>query len=94
MGTSRTVLTEKLKSLTGMTPWAFILDVRLTVACKHMTENKDNIRINELAFSVGFNDPKYFSVCFSNFLIFLRRNHNRIRFIILIISAEMISSII
>ena len=64
MGTSRTVLTEKLKSLTGMTPWAFILDVRLTVACKHMTENKDNIRINELAFSVGFNDPKYFSTCF------------------------------
>ena len=64
MGTSRTVLTEKLKSLTGMTPGAFILDVRLTVACKHMTENKDKIRINELAFSVGFNDPKYFSTCF------------------------------
>lgn len=64
MGTSKTVLTEKLKTLTGLTPAAFILNVRLTVACKYMTENKDSIRISDLAFSVGFNDPKYFSTCF------------------------------
>ena len=28
-----------------------------------MDENK-NIRISDLAYQVGFNDPKYFSICF------------------------------
>lgn len=63
MGVSRSVLTEKLKSLTGLTPSAFVMNVRLTTACKFMTE-QNKIRINELAFAVGFNDPKYFSTCF------------------------------
>ena len=63
MGTSRTVLTEKLKSLTGLTPSIFILNVRLTAACKLLEEQK-KMRIADLAYSVGFNDPKYFSTCF------------------------------
>lgn len=63
VGTSRTVLTEKLKSLTGLTPNNFILNVRLTAACKILSEHK-KIRISDLAYSVGFNDPKYFSTCF------------------------------
>ena len=64
MGTSKTVLTEKLKALTGMSPGAFINNVRMTVAYKALTENKDEVRISDIAFSVGFNDPKYFSACF------------------------------
>ena len=64
MGTSKTVLTEKLKALTGMSPGAFINNVRMTVAYKALTENKDDVRISDIAFSVGFNDPKYFSSCF------------------------------
>lgn len=63
MGASRTVLTEKLKSLTGLTPSAFILNVRLTAACKLM-DGRSKIRITDLAVAVGFNDPKYFSTCF------------------------------
>lgn len=63
MGVSRSVLTEKLKSLTGLTPSAFVTNVRLTTACKFLTE-QNKVRINELAFAVGFNDPKYFSTCF------------------------------
>ena len=63
MGASRTVLTEKLKSLTGLTPSAFVLNVRLTAACKLM-DGQSKIRIADLAFAVGFNDPKYFSTCF------------------------------
>lgn len=63
VGTSRTVLTEKLKSLTGLTPNNFILNVRLTAACKTLSEHR-KVRISDLAYSVGFNDPKYFSTCF------------------------------
>lgn len=63
MNTSRTVLTEKLKSLTGLTPSAFVLDVRLRAACA-LLEKQHHIRIADLAYASGFNDPKYFSMCF------------------------------
>lgn len=63
MGVSRSTLFRKMKSLTGMTYVSFIKNVRLKAACKMMQE-KENIRISELAYAVGFNDPRYFSSCF------------------------------
>ena len=63
MAISRTTLHKKLKSLTGLNTTAFIRNVRLKAACKLMDESK-GIRISELAYMVGFNDPKYFSICF------------------------------
>lgn len=62
-GASRTVLAEKLKELTGMTPSAFMTDVRLRAA-KKLLEEQPDIRIADLAYSSGFNDSKYFSTCF------------------------------
>lgn len=61
MSMSRTILTEKLKRLTGMTPGIFILNARLTMAYKIATSGADNVRVSELAYSLGFSDPKYFS---------------------------------
>ena len=63
MSTSRTTLHKKLKSLTGLNTTGFVRNVRLKAACTIMDENK-NIRISDLAYMVGFNDPKYFSICF------------------------------
>lgn len=63
MGMSRTSCNEKLKELTGMTPSAFISSVRLQAAFRLIQEKK-KMRITELACAVGFNDPKYFSLCF------------------------------
>lgn len=63
MGMARTTLADKLKQLTGLTPSAFICNVRLQVACRLIDEKK-KIRIADLAYAVGFNDPKYFSSCF------------------------------
>lgn len=63
MGTSKSTLYRKLKSLTGLNSSAFIRNIRLKAACRIM-EEKQHIRISELAYAVGFNDPKYFSVCF------------------------------
>ena len=59
----RTTLADKLKLLTGLTPSAFISNVRLQAACRLIDEKK-KIRIADLAYAVGFNDPKYFSSCF------------------------------
>ena len=64
MNMSRTTLSDKLKSLTGMTPSRFINDIRLRTACRLLEEQKGNIRVSELAYLVGFNDPKYFSTLF------------------------------
>lgn len=61
MSVSRTVLAEKLKSLTGFTPAAFILNARLTLSYKLISEENDKIRVSDLAYSVGFSDAKYFS---------------------------------
>ena len=37
----------------------------MKAACRIMEEKGTvNIRVSELAYAVGFNDPKYFSACF------------------------------
>ena len=64
MGTSKSTLYKKLKSLTGLNTSAFIRNIRLKAACQIMEEKSGSIRVSELAYVVGFNDPKYFSSCF------------------------------
>ena len=63
MGMARTTLADKIKQLTGLTPSGFICNVRLQAACRLIDEKK-KIRVADLAYAVGFNDPKYFSSCF------------------------------
>lgn len=63
MNTSKSTLYKKLKSLTGLNTSGFIRNIRLKAACQ-IIEEKRHVRISELAYAVGFNDPKYFSVCF------------------------------
>lgn len=60
---SRSSLYNKLKALSCMTPNEFILNTRLKYAAdllKHHTE----LQINEIAYQVGFNSPRYFRHCF------------------------------
>ena len=63
MGTSKSTLFRKLKSLTGLSYSSFVRNIRIKAACQIM-EEKRHIRISELAYAIGFNDPKYFSACF------------------------------
>ncbi|MEA5126854.1 MAG: two-component regulator propeller domain-containing protein [Proteiniphilum sp.] len=63
MNVSKSTLYNKLKTLTGLNTSAFITNIRLKAACRIMDQNR-NIRISDLAYAVGFNDPKYFSSCF------------------------------
>ncbi len=73
MNMSRTILTEKLKSLTGLTPAAFIIDVRLRAAY-HLLEEQKKMRIADLAYASGFNDPKYLIVRRSGLQPFFGKN--------------------
>ncbi len=56
-------LYKKLKSLSGMTVNTYIRTIRLKTAAKILKKGKYNI--SEVAYSVGFNNPRYFSICFS-----------------------------
>ncbi len=63
MSVTKSTLYRKLKSLTGMNTSAFMRNIRLKAACTLLIEKK-NIRISELAYAVGFSDPKYFTASF------------------------------
>lgn len=65
IGMSKTLLTKKMKAETGMSPTKFINDYRLSIARKLLENATTNRNITEIAFSVGFNDPKYFTRCFT-----------------------------
>lgn len=62
LGMSRVNLYKKLSAITGKTPIEFIRVIRLKRAARLLLEKRQNI--SEVAFQVGFNNPKYFSKYF------------------------------
>ena len=62
MGISRGHLYNKMVELTGKTPIEFIRLMRLKRAAQYL--EKSQLSISEIAFKVGFNEPKYFSKYF------------------------------
>lgn len=62
MAMSRTTFYKKFKSLTQLAPVEFVRDMRLQRAKQMLDAGEDNI--SQVAYSVGFNNPKYFSTCF------------------------------
>jgi ligand-binding sensor domain-containing protein/signal transduction histidine kinase/AraC-like DNA-binding protein len=64
MGMSRPVLFRKVKMLTDLSVIDLIRSMRLKKA--EMLLKQKRLTIAEVAFSVGFNDPKYFSRSFRN----------------------------
>lgn len=64
MGVSRMQLHRKLKALTGKSASEFLKSQRLKLALKLLREKK--ISISEIAYTVGFNDPSYFTRCFKH----------------------------
>ncbi|MGE4287190.1 MAG: two-component regulator propeller domain-containing protein [Salinivirgaceae bacterium] len=59
MGMSRVHLYKKLLSITGKTPIEFIRILRLKRAAQLL--GKSQLTVSEVAYQVGFNNPKYFS---------------------------------
>jgi signal transduction histidine kinase/DNA-binding response OmpR family regulator/ligand-binding sensor domain-containing protein len=61
---SKSTLYRKIKSMTGLTPLDFIRNIKMKRACMMLLSQQMNI--SEVAYSVGFNNPKYFSKCFKD----------------------------
>jgi CheY-like chemotaxis protein len=62
VGMSKTSLFRKLKAMTGQSANEFIRTIRLKRAAQLLPQHE--LSIAEVAYAVGFNDPKYFRICF------------------------------
>ena len=67
MGMSKTLLNKRIQEAFGQAVGQFIRTYRLSVAREMILNNREtkNLNISEIAYEVGFNDPKYFSRCFA-----------------------------
>lgn len=64
LGMSRVHLYKKLLQITGKTPIEFIRVIRLKRAAQMLRESQQNV--SEIAYQLGFNNPKYFSKYFKD----------------------------
>ncbi|MBP5277960.1 MAG: helix-turn-helix domain-containing protein [Prevotella sp.] len=64
MHMSRPLLSKRLNEKAGLPTTQFIRNYRLNIAMQLLKESGGR-NITEIAYSVGFNDPKYFTRCFT-----------------------------
>lgn len=64
MGLGRTVFYKKVRGVTGYSPYEYLRVMRLKKAAEMLLT--EDLTIAEVAYSVGINDPFYFSKCFKN----------------------------
>ena len=65
LGMSRTVASKHLNAEVGAPVGQFIRNYRLNMAKELLSAKTGNRNITEIAYKVGFNDPKYFTRCFT-----------------------------
>ena len=63
MGASQSTLYNKLRATTGMNVTGFIRNIRMK-AIDNLISQDPNLRVSDLAYRVGFKDPKYFATAF------------------------------
>ena len=63
MGASASTLYNKLRAVTGMNVSGFIRNHRIKVACR-LAQEDPYLRVSDIAYQVGFKDPKYFATSF------------------------------
>lgn len=59
---SRSTLYRKIKLMTGMSPLDFMRNVKMKKACAMLSQHE--LSISEIAYALGFSNPKYFTKCF------------------------------
>ena len=65
LGLSRTHLNRKMKDLTGESPASYIRQIRLQKSTRLLKSK--SLTISEIAFTVGFSSPSYFSQAFRDY---------------------------
>jgi DNA-binding response OmpR family regulator len=62
MRIGRTLLYQKINDILGMSIKEFILDIRLKRGAQLLEQS--DLTVSEISYLIGFNNPKYFSICF------------------------------
>ena len=65
IGMSKSLVSKRMSAEAGVSVGQFIRNYRLTIAKNLLLENTGERNIAEIAFKVGYNDPKYFTRCFT-----------------------------
>lgn len=65
VGCSKSMLHKKMQSVMGQAPGNFIRTYRLNIAREMLANKAGGLNVSQVAYEVGFNDPKYFSRCFA-----------------------------
>jgi len=65
MGLNRSALSKRIAMETGQSSSRFLKSYRLSIAHRLLTSETNKRNVTEIAYSVGFNDPKYFARCFA-----------------------------
>lgn len=65
LGMSRSVVSKHLNTEVGLPAGQFLRNYRLNMAKELLSAKTGNRNITEIAYAVGFNDPKYFTRCFT-----------------------------
>jgi len=73
LGISRAYVFKKILALTGKTPLEFIRTIRLQHAAQLL--EKSQLSVREVAYKVGFNNPKYFTKYFKEHYNVLPSNY-------------------
>lgn len=63
MGSSISTLYNKIRAITGKNITNFTRDIRIKAACRMAKEDPD-LRVSDIAYRVGYKDPKYFATSF------------------------------
>ena len=63
-GVSESYLTQVFQNELGVTPWTYLARYRIAKACQALRTSDESI--TDIAISVGFDDPGYFSKVFRN----------------------------
>ena len=63
MGSSVSTLYNKIRAITGKNITNFTRDIRIKAACRMAKEDQD-LRVSDIAYRVGYKDPKYFATSF------------------------------
>ena len=77
LGMSRSIASKHLNAEAGMPVGQFIRNYRLNMARELLSEKTGNRNITEIAYKVGFNDPKYFTRCFTKMFGVSPSSYNR-----------------
>lgn len=65
MGMNRSAISKRIAMETGLSSSQFLKNYRLSIAHRLLTSETNTRNITEIAYAVGFNDPKYFARCFA-----------------------------